>query len=149
MGLDDAPGRAILENVSNRFSRGWVASSVFIFIAVELLLSAVMSPLMSGAGVSNVLQIKIHGLLNIAGYFIGGIFVGLISPSVRILEPAVAAVIAVAATLTLSFFTPYWFYRFSGEKMLIGGAIAFVVALAGAHLGETWTARKRERVRAV
>lgn len=125
------------------FSKGWMFSSVLIFIAVELALSAFVSPFMSGAGVSHVLRLKIHGMLNISGYFIGGVIVGLISPGVRILEPAVAAVIAVGATLSLSFFTPYWFYSFSMGKLLIGGAIAFVFALMGAHLGESWVEKRR------
>ena len=121
-----------------------MVSSVIIFIAVELALSTVLSPFMQGAGVSHVLRLKIHGLLNIAGYFVGGVLVGLISPGVRILEPAIAAVIAVGATLTLSYFTPYWFYKFSMDKMLIGGGIAFVCAMLGAHMGESWVEKKRQ-----
>jgi hypothetical protein len=125
------------------FSIGWTAASVFIFIGVELVLSAIVGPLMHGVGVSHILQIKIHGLLNIAGYFVGGVIVGVISPGIRILEPAVAAVIAVGATLSVSLFTPYWFYQFASMKMLIGGALAFAFALAGATLGERWTTLKR------
>jgi hypothetical protein len=38
--------------------------------------------------------------------------------------------------LCISFFTPYSFIHFSFTKMLIGGAIAFCLALSGAKLGE-------------
>jgi len=36
----------------------------------------------------------------------------------------------------LTLFTPYWFIRFSMVKLLVGGAIAFFLALTGAKLGE-------------
>jgi hypothetical protein len=36
----------------------------------------------------------------------------------------------------LSIFTPYSFIHFSLTKMLVGGVIAFFLALVGARLGE-------------
>jgi hypothetical protein len=44
--------------------------------------------------------------------------------------------------LCVSLFTPYSFIRFSMTKMIIGGAIAFCLALAGAKLGERVTGHR-------
>ena len=82
------------------------------------------------------LRFLLQGLLNLISFFIGGFIIGLISPGIRIFEPALGAFLSVALMLCLSFFTPYSFIQFSMTKMLIGGAIAFFLALTGARVGE-------------
>jgi hypothetical protein len=82
------------------------------------------------------LRFTLQGLLNLVSYFIGGLIIGLISPGLRIHEPAAGAFLSVTLMLSLTLFTPYSFIRFSLTKMLIGGAIAFWLALLGARLGE-------------
>ena len=78
----------------------------------------------------------VQGLLNLISYFIGGFIIGLISPGIRIYEPAVGAFLSVLVMLVLTFFTPYSFLHFSLLKVIIGGGIAFFLALSGAKLGE-------------
>ena len=47
-----------------------------------------------------------------------------------------------ALMLVLAVFTPYTFLRFSLNRMLVGGAIAFCLALVGARLGEKLTGNR-------
>ena len=56
-----------------------------------------------------------------------------------IFAPSISAIVtsfAFTLVLSLSILTPYSFIHFSLSKMLIGGAIAFWLALAGEKLGE-------------
>ena len=107
-----------------------------IFIGVELFLGGLIGNLVVGKYMSLSLRFMLQGLLNLASFFAGGFIIGLISPGIRIHEPAVGAFLSVSVMLCLSFFTPYRFIHFSLTKMLIGGGIAFFLALAGARLGE-------------
>ena len=118
------------------FSKKWVLASTAIFVAVELFLGGLIGNLVVGTFLSLNLRFLLQGLLNLISFFIGGFIIGLISPGIRIFEPALGAFLSVALMLCLSFFTPYSFIQFSMTKMLIGGAIAFFLALTGARVGE-------------
>ncbi len=118
------------------FSKNWMITSAGIFIAVELFLGGLIGEVVVGRFLSISLRFLIQGLLNLVSFFIGGFIIGLISPGIRTREPAVGAFLSVALMLCLSFFTPYSFIHFSFSKMLIGGVVAFFLALAGARLGE-------------
>ena len=118
------------------FSKKWMLASMVIFIVVELFIGGLIGNFIVGRFVSLSLRFMLQGLLNIVSFFIGGFIIGLISPGIRIHEPAVGAFLSVSIMLCLSFFTPYSFIHFSFTKMLIGGAVAFFLALAGARLGE-------------
>ena len=72
----------------------------------------------------------------LASYFVGGFLVGVMSPGIRIFEPAIGAFFAVLCTFIYGFFTPHRFFGFALNRLLIGGIIAFVLALLGADLGE-------------
>lgn len=119
----------------------WIVLSVIIFVAIELLFGSVVGPLVVGRFVSRPLYLKLEMLLMLGSYFFGGLVIGLISPGIRVLEPAIGAGLAVAFTWAYSFFTPVRFYGFSLTRMLIGGGIAFVLALVGADLGERVAAK--------
>jgi hypothetical protein len=118
------------------FSKKWMLASMAIFIGVELFLGGLIGNILVGRFMSMSLKFLLQGLLNLVSFFIGGFIIGLISPGIRIHEPAVGAFLSVALMLCISFFTPYSFIHFSFTKMLIGGAIAFCLALSGAKLGE-------------
>ncbi len=118
------------------FSKKWMFTSMIIFIGVELFLGGLIGSFVLGKFMSLSLRFMLQGLLNLASFFIGGFIIGLISPGIRIYEPAVGAFFSVSIMLCLSFFTPYSFIHFSLPKMLIGGVIAFFLALMGARLGE-------------
>ena len=115
------------------FSKKWVLASTAIFVAVALFLGGLIGNLVAGTFMSLYL---LQPLLILISFFIGGFIIGLISPGIRIFEPALGAFLSVALMLCLSFFTPYSFIQFSMTKMLIGGGIAFFLALTGARAGE-------------
>ncbi|HIG18348.1 MAG TPA: hypothetical protein EYQ31_14310 [Candidatus Handelsmanbacteria bacterium] len=124
------------DNEVHAFSMKWVLFSVLIYITAEIVLGLWVGGVVVGKYISISLRFMLQGLLNLASYFVGGFIIGLISPGLRIYEPAAGAFLAVSLTLLLSFFTPYSFIQFSMTKMLLGGGIAFFLALAGARLGE-------------
>ena len=120
------------------FSFGWVVGSLLIFLAVEVVLAGLIGTFVGGF-LSPGTAFSIKGLLNLVSYLIGGLIVGAASKNIRMLEPAIGAFLAVALTLMLTFFTPYTFLAFSSVKLVIGGGIAFVLALVGATVGEQLT----------
>jgi hypothetical protein len=123
----------------------WIIISMVIFLVVEVVLGGFIGPLISGRFLSHPFFIRLELILMLASYFFGGLIVGLISPSVRILEPAIGAALAVVFTFAYSFFTPLRFYGFSCDRALIGAIIAFLLALAGADIGERIAARLGNR----
>ncbi len=122
-------------------SRPWIFISFFIFIGLEILLGGVAGRILAGKFVSHVLHFKIELILILVSYFLGGLIIGFASPNIRILEPALGAFFAVFFTFLYSFFTPLRFFGFSLSRILIGGVIAFLLALFGADLGERAAAR--------
>jgi hypothetical protein len=123
----------------------WIILSLIIFVAVELLLGGIIGPLLVGRFVSQPLYLKLQMILMLGSYFLGGLLIGLLSPGIRVLEPAIGAALAVIFTWLYSFFTPIRFYGFSLTRMIIGGGIAFVLALIGADLGERIAAKLGNR----
>lgn len=126
----------------NTFSKKWMLASMAIFIGVELFLGGLIGELVVGRFMSISLRFMIQGLLYLISFLIGGFIIGLISPGIRTLEPALGAFLSVTIMLGLTFFTPYSFIRFSLTKMIIGGIIAFALALWGAKLGEKVTGNR-------
>lgn len=110
-----------------------------IFMVAELLLGVLVGEYVVGRYKSISLGFMLQGLLHVASFFVGGLIVGVVSPGVRIKEPAVGAALSVATMLVLTVFAPYTFMRIEGSKLVIGGLIAFAVAMAGAKLGERLT----------
>lgn len=121
------------------FSWAWVVISVFVYLGIELLLGGLVGRLVLGRYVTQMMHLRMQVLLNLVSYFIGGLAVGIVSPGIRIWEPAVGAFISVALVLAFAFFTPYTFIQMSTSKLLIGGGIAFGLAFVGARLGEKLT----------
>ena len=113
-----------------------------IFIAAEIIIGGWVGNLVGGSYTSMGLRFMLQGLLQLISFFIGGFIIGLISPGIRITEPAVGAFLSVALIFVVTMFTPYSFIHFSTTKLIIGGIIAFGLALTGARFGEKITARK-------
>ena len=126
------------------FSKGWVLISLAVFIGAEIALGVVVGELVVGRYVSHNLRFMVQGILHVSSFFVGGFIIGFISPGVRITEPAVAAFIAVGVSMVLTLFTPYTFIRASMSKLIIGGVIAYALALAGARLGERLTGNRKK-----
>ncbi len=134
------------EKSHRKFSWPWVFISIGVFIGIELFFGGFVSQIVAGRYVGRILWFKIEMLIMLASYFAGGLVVGLLSPGIRILEPAIGAFLAVLGTLIYSFFTPMIrCFGFSGDRALIGGAIVFVLALLGADVGERIAARLGNR----
>lgn len=118
------------------FDLKWVLASMGVFIAAEILFGALLADVLAGPVTSMTLRFMLQGVLNLLGFFVGGVLIGLFSPGLRIREPAMGAFLCVVLMMLLTLFTPYSFIRFSLTKMLIGGAVAFWLALVGARCGE-------------
>ena len=118
------------------FSKKWMFASVAIFLGAELILGGLVGNVVVGRFISHSLHFMLQGVLNLVSFFIGGFIIGLISPGIRIHEPAVGAFLSVSIMLCLSIFTPYSFIHFGLTKMIVGGVFAFFLALVGARLGE-------------
>ena len=130
------------------FSQFWLFVSMAIFIVIELIIGGLVGEYLIGRYLSISLSFTLQGLLNLSAYLIGGFIIGLISPKVRIAEPALGAFLSVGVMLMMSFFTPFVFIQFSIIRWLIGGLIAAFLAFLGAELGERLTGYKPDASKA-
>ena len=124
------------------FSIKWVILSMIVFVVVELLLGVLVGHFIVGKYASLNLKFVLQGVLNLSSYLIGGFIIGLVSPGLRIREPGVGAFLAIALMLGLTLFTPFAFIQFNSIKLLLGGGIAFGLAIAGAMWGERLAGNK-------
>ena len=132
-------GRSDIELSDQPFSKRWVIASVFLITGMELAIALLLAPaILTGRLASPMVQMRMQMIMHLASFYFGGILVGLISPRVRIWEPAVGAFVSVALVFLMSFFMPSAFMHFDLGKIVVGGGIAFVLALAGAYTGERW-----------
>jgi len=121
------------------FSFGWTIASVVIFTALEIAIATLIAPMVFASRLASPMaQISLQMLMHLGSFYLGGLLVGVISPGVRLLEPAVGAFVAVAIVFTMSFFMPNMFMQWEWHKVLIGGSIAFGLSLMGAYTGERW-----------
>jgi hypothetical protein len=125
-----------MDSGSSSFSSAWTVVSVILFLAVELLIGTWIGPAVMNKYVSPMFHLQLGMIMHLVSFYLGGVLVGLLSPGIRMLEPAVGGFISVAVVFMISFFMPTWFYAFSWTKMLVGGTIAFFLALIGAYTGE-------------
>ncbi len=108
----------------------WIAISVLIFLVVQVALSIVF-------GLFGLITLGFGFLLFVIvkplTYFLGGIATGRFSPGITIREPAIGAVVVSVAGVIFdasrsSVGSILW--------MIVSGAVAFLLALAGAQIGE-------------
>jgi hypothetical protein len=102
----------------------------------EVVIGTFVGPLVVGRFVTPMLNVRVLMMLHLASFFVGGILVGVLPPGVRLLEPAMGAVVVVLLVFLMTFFRPDSFAIFLGTKILVSGSIAFVCALGGAYVGE-------------
>ena len=121
---------------SRPFSKKWMLVSMLIFILSEIFVGYFIGSVIVGKYVSMGLSFILQGVCMLLSFYIGGFIVGVISPGVRIMEPAVGAFCSVSLIMVITLFTPLHFYHFSIFKVIVGGGIAFLLALAGARMGE-------------
>jgi hypothetical protein len=118
------------------FSTFWMVMSIVVFIVAEVVIGYVVGTFLLGSYVSRMWHLRMQVVLYLGAYFVGGLVVGLISPGVRMIEPAIGAFVSVFLTLAISLFLPHTFMRLDFGKLLLGGGIAFAIAFAGARIGE-------------
>lgn len=122
--------------VTRPFSIPWTIISVVLFLAVELLIGTWLGPLVLGKYVSPMFHLEVQLIMHLLSFYLGGVAVGVMSPGRRIAEPAVGAFLSVLVVFLMSFFMPTWYFQFDAGKVLVGGGIGFLLALAGAWQGE-------------
>lgn len=122
------------------FSWGWTLASVLVFGAFQITFGWLAGRwLFTGQYLTENMRFFVEGGINLLSYFLSGLVVGAISPRLRLLEPALGAALVVVATLSVGLFTPNRMLAMGPLKLVIGGGLAFALALWGATLGEKWT----------
>lgn len=123
------------------FSRGWVWMSVLFFTGVELIVGGVIAPMLAGRFVSHVLLLRLEVLAILVSYLAGAFAIGLFSPSVRVIEPAVGAGLSALLPFLIGIFSPVRYFHFDGTRPLWAVAIAAFVGFMGADAGERFAAK--------
>lgn len=123
------------------FSWAWMLASLVVFIIAEIAIAGLFQTNLFWSFIPQSFRFLVEIVSFAISFLVGGMIVGLVSPSIRVLEPAIAAFFSVIILLSNGFFTPHGFADFSVIKMLIGGSIAFALAMSGARLGEKIAAR--------
>jgi hypothetical protein len=123
------------------FSWAWMLASLVVFIITEIAVAGLFQTNLFWSFIPQSFRFLVEIVSFAISFLMGGMVVGLVSPSIRVLEPALAAFFSVIILLSNGFFTPHGFADFSIIKMLIGGSIAFALAMSGARLGEKIAAK--------
>ena len=116
------------------FSWPWVWLSIGSFVLAQTLMDHGLVHMRTIHG-----NLLLESLLNIATYYLGGLIVGVASPKVRVMEPAVAAVISLFLVMSVGMWMPFSFVSFRLVKTLFMSAVVFALAWTGAVHGEKLT----------
>lgn len=123
------------------FSSGWIWASMVLFIAVELVMGGYVAPVLSGRFISHISLLRLEVLLILGSYLAGAFLIGLMSPAVRVMEPAIGAALSAVLPFLVGVFSPVRFYHLDSDRVLLAAGLAFVLAMAGADSGERLAAR--------
>ncbi len=116
----------------------WIAFGLLIMLGLSIVAGIVLAAVMGNQleGVTSPDQITLTSgqmtlaaVLNFLAFAVGGYIVGLKSVGRTILEPGIAAAIAVAGALLIS-------GNFTVGNLLVGGLVPFLAGLLGGWLGE-------------
>ncbi len=116
----------------------WIGLGALIMIALTVVAGVIMGLVLGSQleGVTDPADLQLSGgqmgmaaLLNFLAFVIGGYIVGIKSAGRTILEPAIAAAVAVAIGLLVS-------GNFTVGNVLAGGLVPFFAGLLGGWLGE-------------
>jgi len=118
------------------FAWRWVFGSMFIFVLLELLLGEGLARVLQGRVLSHGTGLLLQNGLQLLAFFGGGLLIGVVSPRIRLLEPALGAVGCILLILVMTWMTPIHFYGFGGMRLLAACVVSFVVAISGAWIGE-------------
>ncbi len=121
------------------FSQRWVWLSMAMFIASELFIGGFLGELIAGRMLSINTGFLMQGLLNLAGFVLGGFVIGVVSPGRRIIEPALAGFATIILIAILTLFVPFRYMGYTGSSLLLAGLLAAALGAGGAYLGERLT----------
>lgn len=121
------------------FSNKWVVMSMAAFIATELVIGGLLGEVLLGRTASINTSFLLQGLLNLAGFAVGGFIIGVVSPGRRIAEPAVGAAATLVLISILALFVPFRYLGYSSGGLFFGAVVAAAIAGGGAYFGEKFT----------
>lgn len=116
----------------------WIGIGTLIMIALSIIAGIILAAVLGSQleGVTDPADIQLSGgqvglvaLLNFLAFVLGGFIVGIRSAGRTILEPAIAAAVAVAIALIIS-------GNLSAVNLIAGGLVPFLAGLLGGWLGE-------------
>lgn len=122
----------------------WIGFGLLIMLGLNIVAGVILTAVLGSElqGVTNpeditlsTGQMALAAVLNFLAFVIGGYIVGLKSAGRTIVEPAIAAAIAVAGALLIS-------GSFTMGNLLVGGLVPFLAGLLGGWLGEKRQERK-------
>jgi len=116
----------------------WIGIGTLIMIALSIIAGIILVAILGSQleGVTDPSEVQLTGgqialvaLLNFLAYAVGGFIVGIRSAGRTILEPAIAAAVAVAIALVIS-------GNLSVVSLIAGGLVPFLAGLLGGWFGE-------------
>ena len=108
-------------NQNQPFSMRWILGSMAVFVIAQLILTVVVGQVLIGNRVGYTLQQVLQGLLILVSYFVGGFIIGVVSPKIRIIEPAIGAFLSIFLVVFVSFVMPNSYISFNWLRLIIGG----------------------------
>lgn len=134
--------RTNLTAMRERFDWWWVLVGVSVIVGgnimAYLILGGLIHHLMAG-GQQVLTAAAVMAAVALLVYFGGGVLVGRMSKGRTVLEPAVAAVLALAIVFLLQLLAG----MFNIVGLVVGAPFCFGVAYAGGIVGERWQDRAR------
>lgn len=121
------------------FAWRWVFISMALFVVLELIMGEGLAHILAGGAISDGTNMLLRNGLQLVAFFLGGLVIGVVSPKLRLVEPALGAVGCMLLILVLTWMTPVRFFGFGGAKLLAACTVSFFTALAGAITGERIT----------
>lgn len=109
------------------------------FIGAEILIGGLVGEWLLARVVSINTNFLLQGLVNLAGFALGGFVIGLVSPGRRIAEPAVAGFATMLLISLIALFVPFRWIGYTSGGVFVAGAFAAALGAGGAYLGEKLT----------
>ena len=131
---------------ANKLDYRWVSTGTILIIGINQLLQSLLAEwggsLIADKGTLGVLIYL--GVISIGSFFVGGLFIGLVSRAETIREPAIACALAVVFNLGLTYVRAD---SFNAVGSIIALGLGFGFGLAGGWVGERMQGETTEKMR--